>query len=80
MRAVPDASLTAASHDGYIIYENGLELDCVGHLCRNAIHGGVMALVVQAKTGKGQGNVNPCALWLGQRRQRHLQPHAGWQQ
>ena len=59
MRAVPDVSLTAASHDGYIIYENGSNWIVSGTSAAAPSMAGVMALVAQAKGGKGQGNVNP---------------------
>jgi pseudomonalisin len=58
MRDVPDVSLSAAGHDGYLIYQNG-ELYVVGGTSAAApSFAGVMALVVQGEAAK-QGNANP---------------------
>lgn len=59
MRAVPDVSATAAGHDGYIIAENGGYYVIGGTSAASPSLAGVMALVVQANGGKGQGNANP---------------------
>jgi pseudomonalisin len=59
MRAVPDVAMTAASHDGYIIVENGSEWVIAGTSAASPSFAGVMALIVQSKGGKGQGNANP---------------------
>jgi pseudomonalisin len=59
MRAVPDVAMTAAGHDGYIIVENGSEWVISGTSAASPSFGGVMALVVQSQSGKGQGNANP---------------------
>lgn len=59
MRAVPDVSLTAASHDGYMIYENGAYWMVSGTSAATPSFAGLMALVVQANHGAGQGNANP---------------------
>lgn len=59
MRAVPDVSLTAAIHDGYTIYENGGSSIVSGTSAATPSFAGLMALIVQAKSGQGQGNANP---------------------
>ncbi len=58
MRAVPDVAMTAAGHDGYIIYENGSFWAISGTSASSPSFAGVMALLVQAKGGAGQGNAN----------------------
>ena len=58
MRAVPDMAMTAACHDGYIIYENGSFWVISGTSAASPAFAGVMALVVQSKGGTGQGNAN----------------------
>jgi pseudomonalisin len=58
MRAVPDVAMAAAGHDGYIIYENGSLWVVAGTSAASPTFAGVMALVVQAKGGTGQGNAN----------------------
>jgi pseudomonalisin len=56
-RDVPDVSLTAAGHGGYLIYQNG-ELFVVGGTSAAApSFAGIMALVVQNETSK-VGNAN----------------------
>ena len=58
MRDVPDVALTAAGHDGYLVYQNG-NLEVVrGTSAAAPSFAGLMALVVQ-KTGSRQGNPNP---------------------
>jgi subtilase family serine protease len=57
-RDVPDISLTASSHDGFLIYENG-SLYVIGGTSASApAFAGIMAIVNQ-KTGSAQGNPNP---------------------
>ena len=57
MRDVPDVSLTAANHDGYLIWTQGA-LNYVGGTSASAPSlAGLMALIVQ-KTGQRQGNAN----------------------
>jgi uncharacterized membrane protein len=51
--------MTAAGHDGYIIVENGSEWVISGTSAASPSFAGVMALVVQSQSGKGQGNANP---------------------
>jgi len=58
MRAVPDVALSAAGHDGYIIVEDGSYWVISGTSAASPSFAGVMALVVQAQSGKGQGNAN----------------------
>ena len=59
MRAVPDVALTAASHDGYLIYENGSWYVIAGTSAASPSFAGVMAIVGQKEGGAGQGNANP---------------------
>ena len=58
MRAVPDVALTAAGHDGYVIYENGSYYVISGTSAASPSFAGVMALVVEKQGGTGVGNAN----------------------
>jgi len=58
MRAVPDVALSAAAHDGYVIYENSSYWIVSGTSAASPSFAGMMALVIQAKGGGGQGNAN----------------------
>jgi pseudomonalisin len=58
MRAVPDVSLTAAGHDGYIIVENGTDWIVSGTSASTPSFAALMALIV-ASQGASQGNTNP---------------------
>jgi pseudomonalisin len=58
MRAVPDVAMAAAGHDGYMIVENGSQWVISGTSAASPSFAGVMALVVQSQSGKGQGNAN----------------------
>jgi subtilase family serine protease len=58
MRAVPDVAMSAAGHDGYVIYENGSYWIISGTSAASPSFAGVMALVVESKGGTGQGNAN----------------------
>jgi pseudomonalisin len=59
MRAVPDVAMSASAHDGYIIVENGTYWVISGTSAASPSFAGIMALVVQARSGVGQGNANP---------------------
>jgi pseudomonalisin len=64
LRDIPDVSLSAASHDAYLIYSNG-SLGAVGGTSASSpSFAGLMALVVQ-KTGQRQGNANPTFYQMG---------------
>jgi pseudomonalisin len=56
-RDVPDVSLTAAGHDGYLIYQNGGLYVVGGTSAASPSFAGVMALVVQDAAAR-QGNAN----------------------
>jgi pseudomonalisin len=60
MRAVPDVALTAAAHDGYLIFQNyaGAPLLASGTSAAAPAFAAMMALVVQ-RTGQRQGNPAP---------------------
>jgi uncharacterized membrane protein len=59
MRAVPDIAMSAAGHDAYIIVENGNFYTIAGTSAASPSFTGLMALLVQSRGGKGQGNANP---------------------
>jgi hypothetical protein len=59
MRAVPDVALTAASHDGYLVCENGSWYVFAGTSAASPSFAGIMSLVVEKQAGKAQGNANP---------------------
>ena len=56
-RDVPDVALTAAAHDGYLIYQNGALYVVAGTSAASPSFAGMMALVVQAAAAR-QGNAN----------------------
>ena len=56
-RDVPDVSLSAAGHDGYLIYQNGGLYVVGGTSAATPSFAGVMALVVQNRAAR-QGNAN----------------------
>jgi hypothetical protein len=58
MRAVPDVALSAAGHDGYMIYENGSYWIVSGTSAASPSFAGIMALVVEEMGGSGQGSAN----------------------
>lgn len=57
-RDVPDVSLAAAVHDGYLIFMNSNNLVCGGTSASTPSFAGLMALVVQSR-GARQGNASP---------------------
>jgi subtilase family serine protease len=59
MRTVPDVSLTASSHDGYLLWENGGMVVIAGTSAASPSFAGIMSLVVQKRGGQWQGNANP---------------------
>jgi hypothetical protein len=59
MRAVPDVAVTAAAHDGYVLYENGSYYVVSGTSAASPSFAGVMALVVERQGGTGVGSANP---------------------
>ena len=72
-RDVPDVSLTAAGHDGYLVYTTALNSNNQpytglwvfgGTSCSSPSFAGLMALIVQ-KTGQRQGNANIRLYQLG---------------
>jgi pseudomonalisin len=63
-RDVPDVSLTAAGHDGYLIYQNGGLYVVGGTSAASPSFAGVMALVVEHATVR-QGNANTTFYSLG---------------
>ncbi|MFL6450162.1 MAG: hypothetical protein ACJ746_21155 [Bryobacteraceae bacterium] len=58
VRDVPDVSLTAASHVGYLIVQGGNLLSIAGTSASSPSFAGLLALVNQ-KTAARQGNANP---------------------
>jgi len=58
MRDLPDVSLSAAGHDGYLVETQGGLYSIGGTSASSPSFAGLMALVVQ-KTGQRQGNANP---------------------
>jgi hypothetical protein len=65
-RDVPDVSLTAAVHDGYLINMNGGTMLVGGTSAASPAMAGIMSLVVQS-TGTPQGNANPVFYTLASR-------------
>jgi len=59
MRTVPDVALTAASHDGYLICENGSWWVIAGTSAASPSFAGIMSILNENKGGTGQGNANP---------------------
>ena len=56
-RDVPDVSLSASQHDGYMIYYDGNPVAVAGTSAATPSFAGIMALVNQ-KAGGSQGNIN----------------------
>jgi pseudomonalisin len=65
-RDVPDVSLTAAVHDGYLVYMNGGLMLLGGTSAASPSLAGIMSLVVQ-NTAAPQGNANPIFYTLASR-------------
>jgi pseudomonalisin len=67
-RYVPDVSLSAAGHDGYLVYSTGSQGNRFyavgGTSASSPSFAGLMALIVQ-KAGGAQGNANPTLYQLG---------------
>ena len=59
MRAVPDVALTAASHDGYLICEDGSWYVIAGTSAASPSFAGIMSIVDEKQGGVGQGSANP---------------------
>jgi len=59
MRAVPDVAMSAAGHDGYVLYEDGSDWIVSGTSAATPALAGVLALVVERQGGAGQGGANP---------------------
>ena len=64
MRSIPDVSLTAAAHVGYLVYTGGVLSAMSGTSASSPALAGLMALIVQ-KTGERQGNANVRFYQLG---------------
>jgi hypothetical protein len=76
-RDVPDVSLTAAAHDGYVVCQADVGATCVqgsngtplgiasGTSASSPSFAGIMALVVQHAGSQRQGNANPALYSLG---------------
>ncbi|MBI4913343.1 MAG: immunoglobulin domain-containing protein [Acidobacteria bacterium] len=64
-RDLPDVSLSAAAHVGYLVRQGGALFSVGGTSASSPAMAGIMALVVQ-KTGKRQGNANPVLYRLGE--------------
>jgi len=65
LRAIPDVSLSAASHDGYLVFSGGGPNAVAGTSAAAPAFAGILALVNQyqelngVETRSGQGNINP---------------------
>ena len=69
-RDVPDVSLNAAAHDGYVVFQDydpakGTVFVVNGTSASTAAFAGLMALVVQSQQGRRQGNPNPVLYRMG---------------
>lgn len=63
---MPDVSLTAAAHDGYIVVSGGQELVYTGTSASTPVFAGIVALLNQYEGSNGQGNINPNLYRLAQ--------------
>ena len=59
MRMVPDVAMSAADHDGYVIYENGTYWVIAGTSASSPSFAGIMALVVEKQGRTGQPMKHP---------------------
>lgn len=72
-RSVPDLALTAAAHDGYLIFEGGEEHVETGTSAAASTFAGILAILNQYEVAKGfqsqpgQGNINPNLYRLAQK-------------
>jgi len=58
-RALPDISLSASVHDGYITFENAQPSPTGGTSASTPSFAGLVTLLNQYTNSKGQGNINP---------------------
>lgn len=58
VRDVPDVSLSAAGHDGYLVYQNGGLYSVGGTSASSPSFASLLALVLQQQGGTRQGNAN----------------------
>jgi pseudomonalisin len=73
-RDVPDVSLAASTHDGFLVIENGFLYVIGGTSASSPSFAGIMALVNQ-KTGSAQGNPNPVLYALAKLEANHTTAH-----
>jgi hypothetical protein len=69
-RDVPDVSLSAAAHDGYVVFQDynpakGTVFVVSGTSASAPAWAGIMALVVQSQGGRRQGSANPVLYRIG---------------
>jgi pseudomonalisin len=74
-RDVPDVSLAAATHDGFLVVEGGDLWVIGGTSASSPSFAGIMALVNQ-KTGSAQGNPNPTLYELAALETNHTTAHS----
>ena len=74
-RDVPDISLAASTHDGFLVVENGSLYVIGGTSASSPSFAGIMAIVNQ-KTGSAQGNPNPTLYALAALEARGTTGHA----
>jgi pseudomonalisin len=74
-RDVPDVSLAASTHDGFLVVEGGYLYVIGGTSASSPSFAGIMALVNQ-KTGSAQGNPNPVLYALAALEANHATAHS----
>jgi uncharacterized membrane protein len=74
-RDVPDISLAASTHDGFLVVEGGYLYVIGGTSASSPSFAGIMALVNQ-KTGSAQGNPNPVLYALAALEANHATAHS----